>query len=121
MIASPGPGAAVGGSQQRVDLVLAEVGDHRAVEAFGWYRQHPGNDRGILGVLQRGVAEQRVDRGEAGVAGPGTVAAFGLQVVKERADQGCVQIQAERPLGVPDYFAQVRGGRTSTLIPKNRP
>ncbi len=57
------------------------------VEAFGRDRQHALDDVGVLGVAQRGVAEQRVDRGEAGVAGPDAVAALGFEVVEERADQ----------------------------------
>jgi hypothetical protein len=47
---------------------LGEVGDDRAVEAFGWYCQHSGDDGGVFRVAQRGVAEQGVDRGEAGIA-----------------------------------------------------
>ena len=46
----------------------------------------------MLGVAQRGVAEQRVDRGEPGVAGADAVAALVLEVVQERADQRRVEI-----------------------------
>ena len=41
---------------------------------------------------QGGEPEQRVDRGQAGVAGADAVAAFVFEVVEERADQGGVQI-----------------------------
>ena len=43
-------------------------------------------------VPERGVAAERVDRGEPGVAGPGTVATIMLEVVEERADQRRVEI-----------------------------
>src|SRR5256885_5209894 len=49
-------------SEERVDLFLAEVGDERGVKALGRDRQDALDDRGVLGVAQRGVAEQRVDR-----------------------------------------------------------
>ena len=103
VVASPGPGAAVGRRQQRGDLFLGEVGDQGPVEAFGWDRQHPLDDRGVLRVAQRGVAEQRVNGRQPGVAGPDAVAAVGFQMVEERADQWCVQVgdvQAEGGLPV---------------------
>ncbi len=48
--------------------------------------------RGVLGVAQRGEAEQRVDRGQPGVAGAGAVAALVFEVVQERADQRRVEV-----------------------------
>ena len=48
--------------------------------------------RGVLGVAQRGVAEQRVDRGQPGVAGADAVAALVFEVVEERADQRRVEV-----------------------------
>ena len=41
VVAAAGPGVAVGGGEQRVDLGLGEVGDDGAVEAFGRDRQDP--------------------------------------------------------------------------------
>jgi hypothetical protein len=92
VVASSGPGGLVGGVQQRVGLGLGEVGDEGLVVAFGRDRQHPLDDGGILGVVQGGEAEQGVDRGQAGVAGPHAVAALALEVVQERADQPGVQV-----------------------------
>ena len=46
----------------------------------------------MVGGVQRGVAEQRPDRGQPGVAGAHAVAPLGLQVVQERHDQGGVQV-----------------------------
>ena len=92
MVASAGPGAAVGRGEQRVDLGFGEVGDQRPVEALGRDRQDARDRGGVLGVAQRGVAEQRVDRGQAGVAGADAVAALVLEVVEERADQRRVEV-----------------------------
>ena len=63
-----------------------------------------GDERGVLGVAQRGVAEQRADGGEARVAGPGTVVPLGFQVVQEGAITG-----ASRSADVQ------RGGRLAGL------
>ena len=92
VVASPGPGGLVAGGEQRVDLGLGEVGDQRPVEAFGWDRQHPGDALGVFGVGQRGEAEQRVDRGQPGVAGADAVAALVFEVVEEAGDQRRVEV-----------------------------
>ena len=50
-----------------------------------------------VGSAQGGVAHERVDRGQAGVAGADAVAALGLQVVEEIQHQWRVQVgQSER-------------------------
>ena len=46
----------------------------------------------VFGGAQGGVAEQRVDRGQPGVAGGGAVASDGFQVLQEGADRGGVQV-----------------------------
>ena len=74
-----------------------EVGDQCPVEAFGRDRQHPGDGLGVFGVGQRGVAEQRVDRGQPGVAGADAVAALGLEMVEEAGDQRCVEVGQVEP------------------------
>ena len=48
---------------------------------------------------QRRVGEQRVDRGEAVVAGADAVAARGFEVVEERADQRGVKVGEVEPRG----------------------
>ena len=50
--------------------------DDRLVEALGRDRQDPFDVGGVLGVAQRGEAEQGVDRGQPGVAGADAVAAL---------------------------------------------
>jgi hypothetical protein len=59
--------------------------------AFGWDREHAGDQRGVFGVVQAGEGVERVDRGQAGVAGADRVLAVVLEVVKERGDQVGVQ------------------------------
>jgi len=46
----------------------------------------------VLGVLQRGIPVEGVDRRQAVVAGAGSVAAIGIEVGEERADQRRIQI-----------------------------
>ena len=46
----------------------------------------------VLGVAQRGVLEERMDRRQAEVAGPRGVVALGLEMFKERADRRRVEV-----------------------------
>ena len=86
------PAGAVRRGEQGVDFFWGEVGDDRAVEPLGRDSEHAADQRGVLGVLQRGEAEHRVDRCQSGVAGAGAVAALLFEVVEERADQRRVEI-----------------------------
>ena len=109
-VTTPAPGAAVGCGQDRGDLLAGQVSQHGPVEPFGWYRQHPCGDRQRCGVAAGGVAHERVDRRQARVAGPGSVAPPGLQVVKEIQDERGVEVgQAER------------GGRLAGALPRANP
>ena len=92
MVASAGPGAPVGSVEQRLDLVLVEEGDDRAVGSLERDREHAGDVLGVFGVAVLGVAEQRVDRREPQVAGADAVGAPGLEVVEERGDQRRVEL-----------------------------
>jgi hypothetical protein len=92
VIATSEPSILVGGGQERVDLVGGEVGDDRAVEAFGRDGEHAADQCGVLGVSQRCVAEHRVDRRQPGVPGPHAVAALLFEVIEERGDQGGVEV-----------------------------
>ena len=69
VVAPAGPGAAVGCGEERVDLGVGEPGDGSALVAFGRDGEHALDGGGVFGVVQRGVAEQRVDGGEPPVAG----------------------------------------------------
>ena len=60
--------------------------------ALGRDRHHPRDRVRVLGMLQRGEPVERVDRRQARIAGPGSVAPVVFQVGEERADQRRVQI-----------------------------
>jgi hypothetical protein len=87
VVAASGPGGPVRGGEQRREFGLGEPGDQCLVVALGRDGQHPGDHLGVLGVAQRRVAEQRVDRREPGVAGPWAVAPVMFKMVQELTDQ----------------------------------
>jgi hypothetical protein len=92
VVASAGPGGAVRRAKERIDLVVVEECHERAIGAFGRDRQHALDVVDVLGVSERGVAVERVDRREPCVAGSGAVAAFGLEVIEERGNSVGVEI-----------------------------
>ena len=92
VVAPAGPGALVAGAQQRVDLGLGEVGEEVAFGSFGRDGEHALDGAGVFGVVQGEVAEQRVDRGQAVVAGGGAVVPVAFEVVEERGDQRRVEV-----------------------------
>jgi hypothetical protein len=91
VIATSGPAGLVAAAEQRVDLVVGQVGDEVALGAFGGDGQHALDGSGVFGVVQREVAEQRVDRGEPAVARGDAVVTVVLEVGQERRDQRCVE------------------------------
>jgi hypothetical protein len=99
VVTTAGLGGRVAGGQERVDFWLGEVGQQVLLSAFGWDRKNPGDRVGALGMLQREVGEERVDRREPVVAGPGLVAAVGLAGCQERGDQRRVEIGDVEPAG----------------------
>jgi hypothetical protein len=80
VVAAPGPGRRVRRREHGVDLVAVEEADGRVIVAFGRDGKDAGDECRMLGNVQRRVAEQRVDRGQPGVAGGDTVVAAGLQM-----------------------------------------
>src|ERR1035441_8256776 len=85
--------------QQRVGLFAVEERDDGPVEALGRYDEHPADECGVLGVAERGELEQRVDRRQPGVPGPGAVAALMLEVIEERRDERRAEICEVEPGG----------------------
>ena len=106
MVASTGPGRPVRGSEQRVELMLHEVGHQRGLGALGGDGQHPGDEIGVLGMAQGGMLEQGVDRRQAGVAGPGGVVPLLLQHGQEIGHQ----------FGVHDGKVEVTGVDAGALV-----
>ena len=92
MVAPTGPGGLVAGVEQGVDLVLGEVGEEVAFGSLGWDREHPLDRRRVFGMLEGEVAEQRVDRREAVVAGGRAVVPVALEVVEECGDERRVEL-----------------------------
>ena len=92
-VASSGPGGSVGAVQKRFDLLWGQERDDPFLVAFGGDREHPRDQSSVLGVPERAVVEEPMDGAEANVAGSGTVATVGFEVLEERADQGRVQLR----------------------------
>ena len=86
VVAPAGPGGSVGTVQERFDLFGVQERDGSSIAAFGGDREHSCDQRGVLGMAERAVLKERVDRAEADVAGAGAVAAVGLEMLEERAD-----------------------------------
>ena len=78
LITATEPGAVVGRGQQGVDLVAGQEAHQFLLVTFGGDGQHPLDRLGVLRMPQGGVAEERVDRGEPGVAGGHAVASLGF-------------------------------------------
>ena len=57
----------------------------------------PGRSSGVFGVAQRGVDEQRPDRGEAGVAGAWAVMAFVFEMIEERRHRVGIEVGPVQP------------------------
>ena len=92
MVASSGPGCLVRRCQQCGDLGVGEVADLVAGPAFRWDRQDAADGGQVFRVVARCVGEERVHRGQSGVAGGDAVAALGLQGGEESVDQVRVEL-----------------------------
>jgi hypothetical protein len=99
VVASAGPGLAVGAFDQSLDFGAGQVGDLPTFSAFGGDVQHRGDEAGVFGVAQGCVVEERADGGPAGVSGAYAVFSFGLQVLEETADEGGVEIGQVETVG----------------------
>ncbi len=71
--------------------------DELAAAAFARHRQHALDDRTVARLLQRGVAEERVDGRQARIATARRVAAPLLKVIEEGANDAWIEVlQSER-------------------------
>jgi hypothetical protein len=99
VVATTDPGVLVGNGEDCLDLLFGEERNDVAIESFLWDRQGPRDEIGVFGVLERGELEQRMDRGQAGVAGSYAVASLVFQVGEECSDGWgveVVEVQARR-------------------------
>ena len=89
----------VGGGEQRVGFLRGEVADDGALAAAGRDGQDLADHGGVLGCPRGRVAEQRVDRGQPGVAGGAAVSPLVLEVLQELPDQRGVEVGEAEPAG----------------------
>ncbi len=92
VVTSTDPGVGVGCGEERVDLVGSEVAHGGLVLTLGRHGEHALDQLGVFGVSQGGIAEERTDRGQAGVAGGHAVVAVAFKMGQEGGDQGRVQV-----------------------------
>ena len=99
------PTARVGGGEQRLGFVVGEEGDDGLVVSLLGDGEHPGDQLGVFGVAESGVAEQGPDGGEAVVAGPGRVVPVSFQMRQEGADDvGADVVEAQSARGLAGSF-----------------
>lgn len=83
VVAPSGSAVAVGAGQQSVDLGGGEEGDGGPLAPLGWDGKDSLDRCRMFRVAQGSEAEQRVHRGQAGIAGGHVGLAVTLEVVKE--------------------------------------
>jgi hypothetical protein len=91
-VAAPAPRRPIGGGEQGVDLGAFEKLDGPAFVAFAGHGQNALAMQGVGGFAQGDVAEERVDGGQAGIAGARAIVAALFEVFEEGADHGGVQV-----------------------------
>jgi hypothetical protein len=98
-VAAAFPPGQVAGGEQGVDLGLGEERDELLAGLLGGDGQDLLDERGVFGVAQCRVGEQRPDRGQPQVAGPGGVVPLGFEVLEERGDQLGVEVSPVQGVG----------------------
>ena len=93
MIASAGRGGAVRRGEERLQFGTVEEGDEGALDALGRDGEHAPDECGVFGMTEGREAKERMDRGEADVAGAGAVAASLLEMLEEGAHAGGVEVR----------------------------
>jgi hypothetical protein len=86
------PRVPVGCGGERLGFRPGQPGDGRLAGPLGGDRQDLRDQLGMLGRVQRRMAEERADRGQPGVAGRDAAAPLFFQVGEERADRLGVQV-----------------------------
>jgi hypothetical protein len=74
-----------------------EERDGALLRALAWDREHALGQGDVLGVPQRAVVKERVDRGEPDVAGAGGVRTLVLEVLEKRPDRRRVEVRDLQP------------------------
>ena len=111
MVAAAHPAVAVGGGKQCLGLGMTEERDRDPSEALGWYGEDARDEGGVFGMAQGREPEQRVDRGQAGVAALWAIAPDVFEMVEERADGGRVEVIELQPRGSLPLRAWAKASR----------
>ena len=101
VVAPAGPCCSVRGVEQRLRLDRREERDGVFLGAFAGDRKHALGEGGVLGVSQRAVVKEGVDRGEPDVAGAGGVPAFLLEVLQKPIVAASTSVTSSFDGGVP--------------------
>ena len=88
----PGAGRSVRRGDQGLCFDFVEIAQRRVPFALGGDSEHSLDHCGVLGVAQGGKAKERVQAGEAGIAGSNRNVPLGFQVVQEAGDERRVEI-----------------------------
>jgi len=92
VIAAPEPCRVIGRGRYRLDLEARQKMHLPFVVALVRYRQNP-LDQGAVGwLLKRYETEEGANGSKAQIAGPDAGTTLGLEIGKERADEGRFQI-----------------------------
>jgi hypothetical protein len=91
-VAPAGPGGLVARLEESVEFGFGEVGEEVALGPFGRDGEHPLDRRGVFGIVEGEVGEQRVNGCQAVVACCGRIVPIGLEVVQEGGDERRVEI-----------------------------
>ena len=103
-------------TMQAGELGGAQAGLHRECEeGVERDREHAGNDGGLLGMVQYGVAEQGMNGRQPGVAGAHRVGAVVFEVDQEPPDEGRIEIAEFQLRGC---FGEVGGGEADQQLPR---
>ena len=86
------PLGTIGCRDQGLGFRFSEEGDDRSVTALARYGQHALDDLGMLGMTERGEAEEGMQRSQTGVASPHAITAIVLQMFKKGSDDRRTEI-----------------------------
>ena len=92
MVAATGPRGAVGRGEQSVDFDVGQKSYQPTRAALGRNREDAGNDGGLIGMFQRGVAEQGMDGRQPRIASPHGVCTVAFEVLEEPPDEWRIEI-----------------------------
>ena len=105
VVAAAQRGVSLGSVEEGFDLVATEVLDERALGAFVGEREYALDGGRVCRLLEGEVAEERVDGGQASVAGADRVAAVLLEVGEESDHEIGVEVRERERRGCFPQFA----------------